>query len=377
MSRSFIILLLLIPYTLALNILLSTSDSWVSKNSRHLYTTLTNQGHNVILIAPLYFNNKYLSLKDFTTTTSTTITSILDGGEFGHLLDVNQIYYKNLLKINQPKTPRNVISSSILKQQSKLVQNSNQFGHDPLNNQIWYINSNPIITLKLSFDVILPTFFPHFKPDLILFGPNEKSSMPDNLHDDVLNVLINQSDEEIPIMFIQTNDNHNIYYQDEKYFNINNNQNNNHQKHQIKKNIFTTNLQYINHKITQLIHNIMETKSSSSSSSLSSLSLSQKSIFNVIIPSINHQLSKCTTTSINNPNLVLFKSNDQHQTLQILKKRNVNLPHFKLINQDIQLIESESVTISTTGSTKSKSDNVKSLQILDDCNISVEIIDLN
>lgn len=307
-------LIALIHSVAALNILLTATDSWVSKNIRHLYTFLVNEGHTVVLVAPLY-NNAYRLAHQAPHSTSSTTTSqtlsvasqdtllklakrdkdshdestadIVDGGEFGHLLPVHQTYYKNILRINSiPKRAKNAIHKKELDEfEQKIVtkfNNTRQMGHDPLDANIWYVNSTPLNSLRVAFDVILPEFHNNFVPDVVIVGPNEGSSLttsPEhtgNTNLEALSMLQASLTKNITTVGISSEDYHQIYFQDEKYFKIQ-------APNMLKQNVFGKNINFINRKISQL---------------LQGLDLSKPVAVNVNFPSMNHESSRCITSSV-------------------------------------------------------------------------------
>lgn len=100
--------------TFSLNILLTSIDNWTSKNVRFLQSHLQQQGHNVILMAPLYQQNLNLLIPiKFTP----GIKDIRDGGEYGHLLPVHQKYYFKMSNENQKRAKQVVFEDDVLKEE--------------------------------------------------------------------------------------------------------------------------------------------------------------------------------------------------------------------------------------------------------------------
>lgn len=173
---------LLLAKISCLNILLSTTDSWVTKNSRLLYADLVQKNHTVVLVAPLHqlvFSDKDLKLLN---------DEIRDGGDFGHLLPSNQMYFKNLLKLDKlnklDERPKGLLTKKDLEQiDAELdeqfqahgdfdILHTNQLGFDPLDKNCWFVNSNdPVDILSIATDHLLPTVYPDFVPDLAIVGP--------------------------------------------------------------------------------------------------------------------------------------------------------------------------------------------------------------
>ncbi|KAK6201534.1 uncharacterized protein RJT21DRAFT_1469 [Scheffersomyces amazonensis] len=359
-------LLILSNQVNALNILLSTSDSWVSKNVRSLYHSLTQQGHEVLIVAPLYTNSKALTVEDFESAEG----ELEDGGEFNHLLDIHQMYYKKLFDINN-KSPKGVISKRHIELQKQKVIPTRQFGHDPLNNHIWYINSNPLLTMKLAMDIILPTYFPEFQLDTIIFGPNEGSD--ELLNSQIFSYLYDTTAAlKIPVISASTQDKHHIYYQDEKYFNIND------VSHPYKNNVFTKNLKFINSRIIDLLDSIAGNEQSNFH------------YYNVNFPSINHHSSKCQTTKNDGTNPG-FKIT--HSSLMKSSEISSSIPEFKLTESDvitidytkIKKLERRSMNFGQTASkilhsipgikTEGEYDSPV-VKVLQNCDINLEVYDV-
>ena len=139
-----VIALQFVNLTLGLNILMSSKNSWVSKNTRHLYAGLKAEGHNVKLIAPLN-NNGHITEAGLASENNGASKreqgeqeekrEIVNGGDFGHLLPVHQKYYKTIKKLNNlPRGAKNVILKKDLENSdggsTETVRN-NYFGQDP------------------------------------------------------------------------------------------------------------------------------------------------------------------------------------------------------------------------------------------------------
>ena len=295
---------------LALNILLSTPDSWVTKNVRHLKAALEAQNHTVVAIAPLYDNmgSQKLVSDESSITIDTPVTAdfnvkrlvqsaeaIADGGDFGHLLPVHQIYYKHIKAMNLAagKRPRNVVHKDDVPQES--VVSYDVFGQDPLDPSFWYVDSLPVSTLLIGLDIILPKYYPDFKPELVLLGPQEGISYTpqaaSDYYESIQAMAAISASQNHSTIAVSSEDNHHIYFQDEHFFNAQQEK-----LKRFKKNVFARNIRFTNKKIIDLVTSL-EKKAAGS------LLLPSRVALNVIIPSINHEYSHCATSS--NPNAKL------------------------------------------------------------------------
>ncbi|KAG7665133.1 uncharacterized protein J8A68_001189 [[Candida] subhashii] len=269
--RSSLILLTttFISQVLTLNIVLTTTDNWVAKNIRMLYSHLKHHNHNVILVAPLY-----QTIEDDDAITDDP-SAIEDGGEYGHLLPVHQTYFKNIKLLNSRKAKHVIPRQDIF-----IPVKTSQFGQDPLEKDAWYINSSPMDSLTIGMDILLPKYYPDFKPDLIIVGPNEGLESLATVGNMIESSIDNYG---IPVIGISTQDSHAVYYHDEKYFQINPSNT----QHLLKHNIFGKNIKFINKQVDSLIDNITQMKKTNNSAAIG---------LNVMIPSINHAESHCMTS---------------------------------------------------------------------------------
>lgn len=205
----------IITTTFSLNILLTSIDDWTSKDVRFLQSHLQQHGHNVVLIAPLYQQNMNLPLPSKFTP---GIKDIKDGGEYGHLLPVHQKYYTKLSNDNQKRAKQvvfedDVLKEEVTKEEADLVLN-NQYGQDPSNHNAWYINCDAVNALNIAMNLLIPKHYPEFDIDLVIIGPNEGLH-----HQQVITSMINQVNaEKVDAIAVSTQDYHQVYYQDEKYF---------------------------------------------------------------------------------------------------------------------------------------------------------------
>lgn len=230
-----------ITYINAINIILSTTDTWVTKNIRLLYDDLKSANHNVLVVAPLYqgvpnthvvdvgidgcvgeSKQKGLQKGSQASQASQQVfrqhqCQINDGGDFSYLLPSNQLYYKNLQKLSLPRLARNVINPKLLEQFKSTfnvlkINNTVDFGNDPLNNNFWYVNSaNPVNVLSVFIDNIMPTYYRQFQPDLVIFGPVEGLLNP-KVSSQIAKYL---SYKDIPSFIVDTVDKEHISYQDD------------------------------------------------------------------------------------------------------------------------------------------------------------------
>ncbi|KAL0947264.1 hypothetical protein HGRIS_013385 [Hohenbuehelia grisea] len=121
-----------------LNILLTNDDSWASANVRATYEALKSDGHKVLLVGPAVQQSGKGGTSVFPTVNITA-----PGGEFGSI------------PVGAP-----------------------YFGHDALDQNIWYFNGTPAATALFALDVIVPTRFrTDEKIDLVVSGPNEGSNL--------------------------------------------------------------------------------------------------------------------------------------------------------------------------------------------------------
>ncbi|CCG23839.1 hypothetical protein CORT_0E02520 [Candida orthopsilosis Co 90-125] len=240
--------------TFSLNILLTSIDNWTSKNVRFLQSHLQQQGHNVILMAPLYQQNLNLSIPiKFTP----GIKDIRDGGEYGHLLPVHQKYYFKMSNENQKRAKQVVFEDDVLKEEiveeeeEKDVVLNNQYGSDPSNHNAWYINCDAMNALNIAMNLLIPKFYPDFEIDLVLIGPNEGLD-----HSQIITSMVHQvNTEKIDAIAVSTQDFHQVYYQDEKYFRASFGD----IDFQLSKsNVYTKNIKLIDRHVVSLVDNLVQ-----------------------------------------------------------------------------------------------------------------------
>lgn len=227
---------LLLPLVAGLNVLMTSSDSWVSKNSRYLYRALLEEGHNVVYVGPLYSASALHERSEIPSG-----SEFNEGGDFNHLLPEPQNYYKYVRKLNAlDRGAKNVITKEDSKSfDAQLIArslvNHQTYGQDPLNTDFWYVNGSPLESLAVAFSEILPKHLQDFKPDLVIVGPNKGlhlSTSTEKCDNAILEEDLIQNNNEVeamvhlaqvhnyPTISISLDDEHHVYYQDEDYFNV-------------------------------------------------------------------------------------------------------------------------------------------------------------
>lgn len=296
--------LILLPVVSALNILISSTDSWVSKNSRYIFPLLKEAGHNVVYVGPLNSHIADESLED----SLLESRSLAVHGDFNHLMETHQEYYKYMRKLNSvPRGAKNLLHQKSSRDFDSEFQSNKEglvsgitYGQDPLNERFWYVNGTPLEALSVAFEIILPKQLPGFTPDLVLLGPNEglhltksgdKSSAGVSLND-----LLASGDElesmrllaqlkQIPVISVSTEDSHHIYYENENFFNV---EQTSYDK-LFKTNTITKNIQFVNARVVELIKKVVP-------------NMRKGQALNVNFPSINEQSSTCYTNGNAGPN---------------------------------------------------------------------------
>ncbi|KAG5418782.1 hypothetical protein I9W82_003500 [Candida metapsilosis] len=213
LTISILIFQSIIATTLSLNILLTSTDSWTSKNVRFLQYHLQQQGHNVVLMAPLYQQNANLELPNKLTQ---GLKSIKDGGEYGHLLPVHQNYYSKINKQNMKRAKQVVFEADVIKEEEEDIVLNNQYGQDPSNHDAWYINCDATNALTIAMNLLIPKFYPDFELDLVIIGPNGGP-----YHSSLITSMVRQVQiDKVDAIAVSTQDYHQVYFQDEKFFKI-------------------------------------------------------------------------------------------------------------------------------------------------------------
>lgn len=318
-------LLLLLPVVSALNILLSSTDSWVSSNVRYLYPALRAAGHDVVYIGPLNFLDPEAYESDFQRyedgfQENQAADIIADGqahkrltqnsaGAFDHLAEANQEYFKNIRKRNiVPRGAKNSLAKKDLQdfdqqyasQKEKLVKNR-VYGQDPLNSDFWYVDANPLVALAAAFDHILPQYYDGFTPDLVLVGPNAGLHLtPDDLlhssgfkAEDLMALadcahvmrLLAQF-HNFPVVSVSVEDEEHVYFEDEDIFNVEEEY-----SKSFRRNIVSKNIEFVNQRVVALVESVASR-------------LTPNLALNVNFPSINRRLSKCFTKGSLGPDFV-------------------------------------------------------------------------
>lgn len=288
--------LFLLPVVLAANILITTTDSWVAKGPRYLEWAFREDGHNVKVVASLNPNTEFSTVE---LEKRQIVVGAPQGGDFNHLLPVQQIYHKNIRKLNTvPRGVRNTISQRESDKfdeafQEQDIVKEGAYGQDPLNPNFWYVDAQPLEALSVAFSDILPNHLPTFTPDLVIVGPNEGLHLTSaNSNEDIvvedLEQMENQAEalallaqlKSFPVISVSSEDHDHIYYGDERYFNVEEAK----YEDSFKANPVARNVQYINRKIVELVEEVEPT-------------LTLSLLLNVNFPSMNHKFSHCIGTA--------------------------------------------------------------------------------
>ncbi|OBA22329.1 hypothetical protein METBIDRAFT_38724 [Metschnikowia bicuspidata var. bicuspidata NRRL YB-4993] len=308
---SFCTLLGALPLAASLNILISSTDSWVEKNARYLHPALVEAGHTVVFVGPLHPNlvnsagGLFQAQKPGQRRKASELPDYEDAysaGDFGHLKEAHQKYYTYTRKLNAllrgakgviQKKESVEFDAEFVKETSELVRNPT-YGQDPLNPDFWYVNGSPLEALLVAFDVILPTHVSGFSPDLVLLGPNEGlhltcSDSPDVSGIPITDLLALKDELEAMrllaqvknhrVISVSTEDSHHIYYEDEGFFNV---EETSYDK-LFKANFVTQNIQFVNLRLISLVDKVV-------------LHMETGQALNVNFPSMNKRLSTCSTS---------------------------------------------------------------------------------
>ncbi|ODV93760.1 hypothetical protein PACTADRAFT_4663 [Pachysolen tannophilus NRRL Y-2460] len=183
LMNSMIVLLwaTLFPTTMALNIFLTTEDSWVSANVRTLYNKLIENNHQVILVAPLTDQSDIGSYVYINQQTSV----VSSAGEFDYYVKENQ---------------------------------SPMYGQDPVEKNIWYVDGSTVGATIFGLDYIIPQFYSNESIDLVIAGPKEGQTIgPLDQHSSgVFSVAKFCSLRGIPSISISTTDDTHRFFQTEE-----------------------------------------------------------------------------------------------------------------------------------------------------------------
>lgn len=299
-------LLFLIPLAASLNILISSTDSWVSKNPRYLYRALVEKGHKVMYVGPLHAHNK--ESVEAVGKRDGEPEKRSPGGDFNHLLEALQEYYKSYRKVKHlPRGAKNVLRKKEVEAfdtdfDSQSIVAESFMGQDPLNRDFWYVAGTPFQALSLAFDVILPKYASLFTPDLVIIGPNEGLHLTSRtgsgefgfLMDD-LSIKGDQVEamtqlakvHQYSAIAVSVQDEDQIYYEDESLFNIEESK----YEDLFKDDPISQTVKFVNEKVSNLIDNLATSMDSYVS-------------LNINFPSLNHEDSKCFTHGSTSPEFV-------------------------------------------------------------------------
>ncbi|KAI5955333.1 TOK1 [Candida jiufengensis] len=304
------VIITLISTSLALNILLTSTNNWCSNKIRYLQQYLDNQGHKVILISSLYQQNLNLEIPENFKIGS---RSIKNGGEFNHL---NHINHYGSLKIDKNKNTKRGAKQVVLKKPEADLQDddynfqnfdkpilNNQYGQDAKNLNAWYINSNSESIINIALNLIIPKYYPDFKIDLVVVGPNDDTTNNDKLTKNILNYINNEKN--LNAIAISTKDIDSLYFKDPLFTATN------------KDNVYKKNLDIITEMISStIIKNINKL----------TVNDNKLSLF-IKFPSLNHESSICKTPSIIDKyldGLLEYQIISQRQSIKEIENDNQN-----------------------------------------------------
>ncbi|KAI5962724.1 hypothetical protein KGF57_001458 [Candida theae] len=258
-------------------------------------------------MAPLYQQNTNLQLP---TTFTQRLKGINDGGEYGHLLPVHQTYYSRVSKQHHQKRAKQVVfKEDAINEEEEDVLMNNQYGQDPNNHDAWYVNCDAVCGLQIASNLLIPKYYPDFKLDLVIIGPNEGLKHAGRVTSMIRQV---QEDAKVDVMAISNQDYHPLYFQNEKYFKTS--------FHDLdsqlsKSNVFTKNIKLINRHVGKLVHKLAQlnahTRTTASSTTRVGLHLQ--------FPSLNFRNSYCQTgksTELEYQVMMPMRDNTQHQDRQ-------------------------------------------------------------
>lgn len=265
---------LLLPVVAGLNVLLTSSDSWVSKNPRYLYRALREEGHDVVYVGPYYSSPELPPVDVEEVDHVATAPKFKEGGDFSHLLPAHQKYYTYIRKL---KTLARGAKKVITKKDADAFDsefNSQELirhkslGQDPLNKDFWYVDGTPLESLAVAFSEILPNHLGDFKPDLVIVGPNSGfhlSSMTFGARGKVTEEELLSKENQVeamvhlaqvnnvPAISVSMEDHAQIYYQNEDYFNVE-------EKAYLKSfkdNHVAQTIKYVNARVVELIKKVV------------------------------------------------------------------------------------------------------------------------
>lgn len=154
---------------------------------------------------------------------------------------------------NQKRAKQVVFEDDVLKEEieeEKDIVLNNQYGLDPSNHNAWYINCDAMNALNIAMNLLIPKYYPDFEIDLVLIGPNEGLN-----HSQIITSMVHQVNaEKIDAIAVSTQDFHQVYYQDEKYFRASFGD----IDFQLSKlNVYTKNIKLIDRHVVSLVDNLV------------------------------------------------------------------------------------------------------------------------
>lgn len=222
----------------AVNVLVTLVDLWVTKDARFLHASLWFHGHDLTLVGLLYHRQVEPQ------------PTIDDGGDFDHLLPVHQKFYATVKKINQahhgnnrrPQSPymryprpaggpRGFIAADV----PEISDYDTTMGRDPLDANAWYVNHDPVHALRIGLDLLAADY--HFDIVIILVPQN------DSVDDIVTNMVEEVKAKQLLLLVVKLPDHHHVYYQDENYFRVQQPDGRNLRRNEMCRNIRFTNRQ--------------------------------------------------------------------------------------------------------------------------------------
>lgn len=301
--------LLLLPLVSALNILLTSTDSWVSKNPRYLHAALKDAGHDVLYVGPLNDSEDQPMVEPGDNSELQKRAENCVDGDFKHLGAATQNYYKYVRKLKQlARGAKKVISKKDLQAfdesfnaaEAALVR-GRTVGQDPLNADFWYVDGTALEALALAFAEVLPQHRPDFTPDLVIVGPNEglHLSLP---RADVAGItgedLAHKSNQAeamsqlaqlrgLPVLSVSTADLIHVYYENEQFFAVEERE----YARMFKANSVAKNVQFVNERVLRLVDHVVP-------------HMGRRMALNVNFPLTNHHSLSCFTNAAAGPDFV-------------------------------------------------------------------------
>lgn len=311
--------LLLLSTALALDILLSLRDLWVTKNPRFLHAALTEAGHNVVYVGPLHLPPDLPPIEGPNGSSEEVTVVRSKGGDFNHLLPSSQKFYKFLRHARNTRRMKAQDTEEL-----GPVVTTAKYGQDPLNTRFWYVNGLPEESLRTALEEILPTHLPDFTPQLLLIGPNEGLHLtPNNVEHAIENpveVMTHDAQQRgIPTISVSTQDHSHVYYEDDIRFNVEEAK----YLRRFRDNAVCKNIRFVNKRILQLVDAVAPR-------------LAPGFALNVNFPSVNLGHTHCISHGAKGPefsqvvNAHGSKLVDEDESEQIV----VGLPHSDVSDND-------------------------------------------